>query len=109
MKTADGNIIPIPKMRQKTDKLENQGSFVYRSQFPILLGYAVTVHRVEGATLKETHLYLDQTMFCVGRAYVSLSRVRNSDSVHILIFDKCAFQTNMEVVDLLNYAEKYKP
>ena len=63
MKTADGNIIPIPKMRQKTDKLENQGSFVYRSQFPILLGYAVTVHRVEGATLKETHLYLDQTMF----------------------------------------------
>jgi ATP-dependent DNA helicase PIF1 len=63
MKTADGNIIPIPKMRQKIDKLENQGTFVYRSQFPILLGYAVTVHRVQGATLKKTHLYLDQTMF----------------------------------------------
>jgi hypothetical protein len=47
-------------------------------------------------------------MFCEGQAYVSLSRVRNSDSVHILKFDKCAFQTNMEVVDLLNYAEKYK-
>ena len=28
MKTADGNIIPIPKMRQNIDKLENQDAFV---------------------------------------------------------------------------------
>ena len=31
----NGNIIPIPKMKQKIEKLENQGTFVYRIQFPI--------------------------------------------------------------------------
>ena len=56
---------------------------MYRIQFPILFGYAVTVHRVQGATLKKTHLYLDNTIFCEDKAYVSLSRVRYSQSVRI--------------------------
>jgi ATP-dependent DNA helicase PIF1 len=108
MKTSDGSIIPIPKLKQKIDKLENYNTHVYRTQFPVLLGYAVTVHRVQGATLKKTHLYLDSSIFCEGQAYVSLSRVRNAESVHILKFEKCAFKTNMEIVDLLYYANKFK-
>ena len=40
-------------------------------------------------------------MFCEGQAYVSLSS-------NIIKFYKSAFKTNMDVVDLLNYAEKYK-
>ena len=39
---------------------------------------------------------------------VALSRVKNSDSVHILKFDKCAFKTNMEIVALMNYAKRNK-
>ena len=108
MKLADGTIIPIPKLKQKIEKLTNQNIYVYRTNFPILLGYAVTVHRVQGATLKKAHLYLDNTVFCEGQAYVSLSRVRNAESIHILKFDKCAFKTNMEIVELLNYAKIFK-
>ena len=101
MKINDGSIIPIPKIKQKIDKLSNQSIYVYRTQFPILLGYAVTVHRVQGATLMKTHLYLDNTILCDGQAYVSLSRVRNAESVHIIKFDKCSIKTNMEIVELL--------
>ena len=108
MKLADGTIIPIPKLKQKIEKLTNQNIYVYRTNFPILLGYAVTIHRVQGATLKKAHLYLDNTVFCEGQAYVSLSRVRNAESIHILKFDKCAFKTNMEIVELLNYAKIFK-
>ena len=32
--------------------------------------------------------------------------VRNA--IHILSFDKCAFKTNMEIVDFLNYAKNNK-
>ena len=53
--------------------------------------YAVTVHRVQRSTLKKTHLYLNTSIFCEGQTYVALSRVKNSDSVHILKFEKCAF------------------
>jgi hypothetical protein len=108
MKTPDGTIITIPKMRQKIEKLENHNTHVYRTQFPVLLGDAVTVHRVQGATEKKTHLYLDNSMFCDGQAYVALSRVKTAESVHILKFHKSAFKTNMEIVDLLDYAKKNK-
>ena len=47
-------------------------------------------------------------MFCEGQAYVALSRVKTADSVHILKFDISAFKTNMEIVDLLNYANRNK-
>jgi hypothetical protein len=90
---------------QKIDKLENQNTFVYRTQFPILNGYSVTIHRVQGATLKKTHLYLDKTIFCDGQAYVALSRAKNAESVHLLSFDKFAFKTNMEIVNLIEYAK----
>ena len=58
--------------------------------------------------VKKTHLYLDETIFCEGQAYVALSRAQNAESVHKVKFNKCAFKTNMEIVDLLNYAKKYK-
>jgi ATP-dependent DNA helicase PIF1 len=83
MKLKDNSIIPIPKMRQKIDKLENHNTFLFRNQFPILNGYSVTIHRVQDATLKKIHVYLDKTIFCEGQAYVALSRVRNAESVHI--------------------------
>ena len=47
-------------------------------------------------------------MFCEGQAYVALSRVKTADSVHILKFDKNAFKANMEIVDLLDYANRNK-
>jgi len=108
MKLKDNTITPIPKMRQKIDKLENQNTFVYRTQFPILNGYSVTIHRVQGATLKKTHIYLDKTIFCDGQAYVALSRAKNAESVHLLSFDKCAFKIEYAKINktMKNYKSK---
>ena len=64
MRTTQGYILPITKMKQKIEKLENNNTHAQRTQFPILLGYTVTVHRVQGATLKKTHLNLDSSIFC---------------------------------------------
>ena len=80
-------------MRQKIDKLENHNTFVFRTQFPMLNGYSVTIHRVQGATLvllkqgaKKIYVYLDKIIFRECQAYVALSRVRNAESVHILTY-----------------------
>ena len=83
MKTIDGNIIPIPKFRQKIVKLENHNTHVFRTQFPVLLGYAITVHRVQEATLKKTHLYLDTSIFCEGRCTIKSKKFRFSAHIKI--------------------------
>jgi len=46
-----------------------------RAHFPLTLGYALTVHRVQFLTLDRAVVDLSQT-FVSGQAYVAISRVR---------------------------------
>jgi ATP-dependent exoDNAse (exonuclease V) alpha subunit len=52
--------------------------------FPLRLAYAMTAHRCQGMTLRgHTVLHL-RNAFAAGIAYVMLSRVPNTDNLHIL-------------------------
>ena len=57
-----------------------------RSQFPLTLAWAVTIHKCQGLTLPET--VIDMTpakgKFKHGEAYVAFSRVRTIDKLHII-------------------------
>jgi ATP-dependent exoDNAse (exonuclease V) alpha subunit len=45
------------------------------SQFPLLLGWAVTIHRAQGRTLEKVFVDLSRGAFAAGQAYVAISRV----------------------------------
>lgn len=49
----------------------------YFKHFPIILGYALTIHRCQGMTLDSVHLDLGTGAFAPGQLYVALSRLRN--------------------------------
>jgi ATP-dependent exoDNAse (exonuclease V) alpha subunit len=51
-------------------------------QYPVVLGYAMTIHKAQGSTMNRVHIQLPSgAMFAPGLLYVALSRVRNLKSL----------------------------
>jgi ATP-dependent exoDNAse (exonuclease V) alpha subunit len=53
------------------------------SQFPLKLGWALTIHKSQGLTLKNIYLDTGWGAFDSGQIYVALSRVRNLDNLYL--------------------------
>jgi GTPase SAR1 family protein len=51
--------------------------------FPLILGFALTIHRCQGMTLNSIHLDLGRGAFAPGQLYVALSRLKNFSGLSI--------------------------
>jgi hypothetical protein len=72
------NWIPIIKISQYNYKYR-----MTRSGFPIMLGYAVTAHRVQGLTLDTGVIDFGKSEFALGISYVALSRFKSINNLLI--------------------------
>ena len=75
-------------------KTRSQGEF---TQYPARLGYAITIHKSQGMTLK--HLEINcHKMFAEGQLYVSLSRATGKEGLRVLNFKKYHLKANKKAV-----------
>jgi ATP-dependent DNA helicase PIF1 len=73
--------------------------FVSRSQVPLRLAWASTVHKAQGTTLDSALVDIGSGVFEYGQAYVALSRVRNLDALYVYDFDPLAFKAHPKVLE----------
>ena len=56
-----------------------------RLQFPVRLGFAMTIHKSQGQSLKKVAVWLQESCFGHGQLYVAASRVGNPDDIKFYI------------------------
>jgi hypothetical protein len=68
-----------------------------RTQIPLMLAWAITIHRSQGMTIDKAVIALAEC-FEFGQAYVALSRLRSLEGCRLLSFDPQKIKAHQEVV-----------
>ncbi len=79
--------------------VSNDCAILKRSQIPLRVAYAVTIHKSQGATLDCALVDIGSSTFECGQAYVALSRVRDLESLYVHNFNPARIMADPKVVE----------
>ena len=67
------------------------------SQIPLILSWAITIHKSQGATLDRCIIDIGGGVFEAGQSYVALSRIKSLEGVSIMSYDVTRILVNKRV------------
>ena len=76
------------------------------SQVPLILAWALTIHKSQGASLDAAEIDVGSGIFECGQTYVALSRVKSLDGLYLTSFDATKIRINKKVKDFYEYLNK---
>ena len=76
-------------------------------QFPLILAWAITIHKIQGSTLESAEIDVGNNVFEYGQTYVALSRVKSLDGLYLNSIDAQKIKANPKVVDFYKEVTNY--
>ena len=89
---------PMHYHKWKSDNIEGYGV----KQIPLILAWAVTIHKSQGATLDSAEIDIGNNVFAPGQTYVALSRVKSLDGLYLRSFQPQSIHSNPKVCKFYN-------
>jgi ATP-dependent DNA helicase PIF1 len=68
-------------------------------QIPLVLAWAISIHKSQGATLKYAQMDIGNSIFAEGQVYVALSRVESIDGLYLTAFNPDKIKVNSDVLE----------
>lgn len=75
-------------------------------QYPLILAWAITIHKSQGATLDTAMVDIGHNVFENGQVYVALSRVKSLDGLYISYFEPQRIKANKKVIEFYTQFEE---
>lgn len=76
------------------------------SQVPLILAWALTIHKAQGSTLDIAEVDAGSGIFECGQTYVALSRVKSLDGLYLTSFDAKRVRINKKVQEFYEVLEE---
>ena len=92
-----------------TYTVEEDGKVMYKiEQYPFILAYALSIHKVQGCTLDYAIIDIGHSVFEENMSYVALSRVRNLQGLFLLNFQPYKIMPAKEALEFYESLKSLK-
>ena len=78
-------------------------------QIPLCLAWAMTIHKIQGATLDSADMDIGNTVFEYGQTYVALSRIKSLDGLYLSAFHPHRIKANPVVKEFYEKISSFSP
>ena len=106
-----GDTLALPVVRFSNGVIKVMDQYFWQSeniptvsigQVPLCLAWAITIHKMQGATLDMAEMDIGYTIFEFGQSYVALSRIKTLDGLYLSAFHADKIKANPKVVTFYN-------
>jgi len=77
------------------------------AQIPLCLAWALTIHKIQGATLDSAEMDLGNSVFEFGQTYVALSRIKSLIGLYLSAFEPAKIRANPVVKEFYDKISEY--
>jgi len=107
---SETGVWPVVKFRNGVERIMSPHTWISElipgigiKQVPLILAWALTIHKSQGATLDIAEIDAGSGIFECGQTYVALSRVKSLEGLYLKSFDVSKVRIHKKVQEFYDY------